>query len=98
MRAIIESPVAAAAAAGCERKEVPNIPRPSAAFSITATTHHWAASRRMKCCINEQRPDQKSEQAPMTCYSQADLVGGCLTENHAKDRSRGYKLKECDRR
>src|SRR5262245_3091923 len=52
----------------------------------------------MKCCINEQRPDQKSEQAPMTRYSQADLVGGCLTVKHAKDRSRGYKLKECDRR
>src|SRR5215467_4323612 len=51
----------------------------------------------MKCCINEQRPDQKSEQTPMTRDSQADLVGGCLTENHAKDRSRGYKLKECDR-
>src|SRR5215472_13317642 len=51
----------------------------------------------MKCCINEQRSDQKSEQAPMTCYSQADLVGGCLTENHAKDRSRSYQLKECDR-
>ena len=33
----------------------------------------------------------------MTRYSQADLVGGRLTENHAKDRRRGYKLKECDR-
>jgi hypothetical protein len=37
----------------------------------------------------------KKKQAPMTRYSQADLVGG--TENHAKDRSRGYKLKERDR-
>jgi hypothetical protein len=51
----------------------------------------------MKCCINEQRPDQKSEQAPVTRYSQADLVGGCLTEDRAKDESRGYKLKKCDR-
>ena len=33
----------------------------------------------------------------MARYSQADLVGGCLTENHAEDRSRGYKLKERDR-
>src|SRR6516162_8477106 len=51
----------------------------------------------MKCCINEQRPDQESEQAPMTRYSQADLIGGCLTVNHAKHRSRGDKLKKCNR-
>src|SRR5262245_10918147 len=52
----------------------------------------------MKCCIDEQRPDQESEQAPMTRYSQADLIGGCLTVNHAKHRSRGDKLKKCNRR
>ena len=33
----------------------------------------------------------------MTRYGQADLVAGCLTVNHAKDRSRGYKLKKCSR-
>ena len=29
--------------------------------------------------------------------SQANAVGGCLTVNHEKDRSRGYKLKQSDR-
>src|SRR5262249_27697091 len=54
-------------------------------------------NRSMKSCINEQRPEQKNEQTPMTRYGQADLVGGRLTENHAKHLSWGYKLKECDR-
>ena len=38
MSAMRESPAAIAAATGCVRKDVPNTPRPSAAFSITATT------------------------------------------------------------
>jgi hypothetical protein len=33
----------------------------------------------------------------MTRYSQANLVGGRCTKNHAKDGSRSYRLKECDR-
>ena len=33
----------------------------------------------------------------MTCYGQPDLVSGCLTENHAKHRSRGDKLKKRSR-
>jgi len=97
MRAIRESPAAAAAAAGCERKEVPNIPSAQRRFLDHCNHHHWATNRRMKCRINEQRPDQKSEQAPMTCYSQADLVGGCLTVNHSKDWSRSDRLKKCNR-
>ena len=38
MSAMTVSPAAAAAAAGCERKDVPNTPKPRAAFSITAIT------------------------------------------------------------
>ena len=88
MRAMRESPAAANAAAYTHAKR---------RFLDHRNNHHWATNRRMKCCIDEQRPDQKSEQAPMTCYSQADLVGGRLTVNHAKHRSRGDKLKKCNR-
>jgi len=33
----------------------------------------------------------------MTGQCQADLIGGRLTSNRAKDWSRSYKLNDCDR-
>jgi len=65
------SPTAIAAAMGNRRKEVLKIIKLKAIFSAADNRDEFTHFR-MKCRIDEQYPDQKNKQAPMTDQGDAD--------------------------